>query len=307
MGFCKLILKSCVLLVLGSALAVAQTSGQPEDTPKEKEPTKAPRISLELLGSKDKVFAWRPIRLQVHVVSGGQPCDLKGVIIHIPIAMGVTHPREKDGEIPVVEDASIQLAELGENWRSDVIELRKKSFREMGSLAMSVMAYTPRDEVFQATMIYRDGADPDGRDYYQDGQLPLHVEAHPLGMFLGAVVGAFLSALLRVLMVVRRHISSDDPSADYPGASKLLGSFFLSVFTGVVASGIAILVFQSTSNIDFAIAVTVKDFYGGVLLGLFGEKVAQAIYQRVTAPEGGSQQERREEESLSAPESAANP
>lgn len=49
---------------------------------------------------------------------------------------------------------------------------------------------------------------------------------------------------------------------------------------GSLAAGIAILVFQTTSDVNFAVAVTVHDFYGGALLGFFGDKVAATIYNR---------------------------
>ena len=50
-----------------------------------------------------------------------------------------------------------------------------------------------------------------------------------------------------------------------------------------LATAIAVLVFQTTSDIDFTVSVKVHDFYGGVLLGLFGETIAAAIYERITS------------------------
>jgi hypothetical protein len=47
-----------------------------------------------------------------------------------------------------------------------------------------------------------------------------------------------------------------------------------------VASAIAILTFQTTSDFDFAL-YNVKDFYGGFLLGLFGNIVASSVYNRI--------------------------
>jgi hypothetical protein len=49
---------------------------------------------------------------------------------------------------------------------------------------------------------------------------------------------------------------------------------------GSLATGIAILIFQTASDVDFAVSVTVHDFYGGALLGFFGDKVAVTIYKR---------------------------
>ncbi len=187
----------------------------------------------------------------------------------------------------------IQLVEDGQSWRSEVIELQKKNFLNMGYEFLSIMTYIPRDELFLATLKYRDSDDPEGSNYYEDKGLSLHINTHPLGMFIGAVLGAFLIATLNILMTVRNG-SYIDEHEENSTIRLTLGNFSLSVLTGVVASGIAILVFQSTSNIDFAIAVTVKDFYGGVLLGLFGEKVAQSIYNRVKNPDSNQEESQKQ-------------
>ena len=61
-----------------------------------------------------------------------------------------------------------------------------------------------------------------------------------------------------------------------------VNQFTIRLLRGVAATTIPVLVLQQTdSDITLPINVSVHDFYGGVILGLFGDKVGEAIIKKI--------------------------
>jgi hypothetical protein len=65
---------------------------------------------------------------------------------------------------------------------------------------------------------------------------------------------------------------------------KELGRAVFIFLKATVAAGSVILVLQSTSGVKFPIEVSVNDFYGGLVMGLIGERVASGVYEWIVKP-----------------------
>ena len=185
------------------------------------------------------------------------------------------------------------LSKLG-TWMEPV-ELEGPRLNEMKlSKEFGLLTYRASKESFVAILKYRllnNDKKPAGIVQQKTARLNLNASGHPLGMYAGAITGAFLVALF--LAIISRRRSSSSLSSFARGSGR---SFLLHFARGGVATGIAILVLQTTADNRFPISVSVEDFYGGVLLGLFGDQLAQTIQQRVSQRKGNRQVADGEEE-----------
>jgi hypothetical protein len=115
------------------------------------------------------------------------------------------------------------------------------------------------------------------------------IDPTPVGMYVGALVGLFLGSLF--LLIFQLDPLSSPQSAGAASRKtaplvrlsddhRLLADFFFRVARGMVATALAVLLFQTTSNLNF-ITIAIHDFYGGVLLGLFADKIGRTIYDNM--------------------------
>jgi len=195
--------------------------------------------------------------------------------IRVPKHAGDTdNAAEHSGDIDKTIETPAELREPGARIELPPVELEGISARELGfSKILGLLTYRAGRERIVAVLKYKKLDDAVQRSYTTS--LDLDVSGHPLGMYTGAIVGTFLIGLFQAIM--RR------PRGSFWSSAKAIGrDFSLRFIRGLIATGIAILVLQTTSDIQFPITVTVQDFYGGVILGLFGDQIAQVIQRRIS-------------------------
>jgi len=225
-----------------------------------------PHLEFTLVDPDARVRAWQEVRLVVTIYSGGSPngIGIDSLALSIPKSLGLRvagSPRDSEN---VIETPS-ELRTPGARIELPPVELEGKPLRELGfSRVLGLLTYRAGKESIVAVLRYKKLDDP--VQQIQTKRLDLNVSGHPFGMYAGAIVGAFLVGLFLA-------ITSRPPN--------VARSFLLRFVRGSVATAIAVLVLQTTSDVHFPVTVTVEDFYGGVLLGLFGDQVAQTIQQRI--------------------------
>lgn len=254
--------------------------------------TTEPQIVMALVDPDEKVFVWRSLRLQFSIINGSHPSGIgiKSLILSIPPAIGMLATGKKsrpDGSEELMPSA-IDIRSPGERLDLAPVELKGRPITELEGQFLSLLTYSPRKEVFVATLEY-EGLN-DRITHTKTGRLEVKVAPHPLGMYAGAVLGSLLVALFSLLpraanpLQPSRAPAGKDTDPPHQPPSPPLSARAKNALTrfirGSLATGIAILVFQTISDVDFAVSVTVHDFYGGALLGFFGDKVAETIYER---------------------------
>lgn len=264
----------------------------PAATPGTQTATTEPQIVMALVDPDEKVVVWRSLRFQFSIINGSHPSGIgiKSFRLSIPPAIGMEVAGKKsrpDGTVDLMPNA-VDIRTPGERQDLTPVELKGKPITELKGQFLSLLTYSPRKEVFVATLEYEGLADR--ITHTKTSKLEVKVEAHPLGMYAGAVLGALLVAIFTLLPrpanppepPPAKAGGNDDPPPQPPSPplSARVQNALIRFIRGSLATGIAILIFQTASDVDFAVSVTVHDFYGGALLGFFGDKVAVTIYKR---------------------------
>jgi hypothetical protein len=299
------VIAGLLVIVLGfPALATGQSpttktvSDQPSAaavlgaTPGAQTATTEPQIIMALVDPDEKVVAWRSLRLQLSIINGSHPSGIgiKSFRLSIPpsIGMGVVGMKSRsDGAVNLMPTA-IDIRSPGERLDLTPVELKGRSITELRGQFLSLLTYSPRKEVFVTTLEYEGLADR--ITHTKTEKLEVKVAAHPLGMYAGAVLGALLVSIFTLLPRPTNPPKSPTakagekvdppPQPPSPPLSIRARNALMRFIRGSLATGIAILIFQTASDVNFAVSVTVHDFYGGALLGFFGDKVAVTIYKR---------------------------
>jgi hypothetical protein len=237
-----------------------------------------PEVILSLVDPDEKVSVWQNLRLQFSLTSGSLPSGIgvKSISLSVPSAMALSSEGGKVQIIPGRFEPFV-LKEPGERLDLEPVEIVRKGFWESEFSLFSVLAYRPRKEVFVATLTYEGLADR--KLGTKTARLELNAIAHPLGMYAGAILGSFLAAVFLILPPLRATPPSaaDAPSPESASPLQRLRDFVIRLVRGTVVTGMAVLILQTTAEFALPINITVHDFYGGVLIGLFGDRVAAAI------------------------------
>ena len=239
-----------------------------------------PEIDLSLVDPDEPVVIWRDVRVQCSVLIGNLPqgIGVRKVTLSVPAVLAVESSDGKN-EVSLISEATT----LREGDRRDYrpVELKAKKLKFMWGQLWRVLTFRPRKEVFLATLEYQRLSDQQIETSTKE--LAVNVKATPIGMYTGALIGALLSALLVVLQPLRSILSKKGTKDTTPKVSgrTIANQMAIRFAIGAVATLIAILLFQTTTDIKFPVAISVQDFYGGVLLGLFGNKVMEVIWKRV--------------------------
>lgn len=238
-----------------------------------------PHLDIALADPNTRVRVWENLRLLVTVHSGGKDIYIDSLTLAIPesLGLGVAGSVKKGKSKNTIKIQPPELLRLG-TWMEPV-ELEGPGLNEMTFWKeFGLLTYRASKETFVAVLQYRTwNKKPSGIVQQKTARLDLNASGHPLGMYAGAITGAFLVALF--LTITSRHSSSS-----HSGSARSFGRNFL---RGGVATAIAVLVLQTTTDNRFPISVSIEDFYGGVLLGLFGDQLAQTIQKRIGHRKGG--------------------
>lgn len=253
-----------------------------------------PQILLTLVDPDEKVTVWGNVRLQFSLVNGSVSSGIgtKALMLSIPPALPLAAPgrtARADGTIDLMPLA-LELRVPGERRDFAPVELVAKALKDLSWWQFfSLLTYRPRKEVFFATFEYQGLADK--KPGTRTTRLIVNTAAHPLGMYAGAAIGSLLSALFLFFYNIARlptppvggaqagAAAQAQPAPETHPALQLLLRFI----RGVIATAIALFfVFQTTSELSLPVNVSVQDFYGGVLLGLFGDKIADIVIKKIT-------------------------
>ena len=246
-----------------------------------------PQVLLVLVDPDEKVYVWGTMRVQFSIVNGSVPSGIgaKSLRLSIPSALAIGPPGVSTIELL---PKPVDLRVPGERRDFAPAELRGSSFRELPWWrVLASLAYRPRKEVVFATLEYEGLSDR--KPGTRTARLVVNVAAHPLGMYAGAVAGSFLGALF--LLLYRFFNGAANAGAGAPAAvgpaslGAAIGESLLRFARGIVTTAIALFfIFQTNSELSLPINITIQDFYGGVILGLFGDKVGAAIVKRLKGP-----------------------
>lgn len=252
---------------------------QSSDSSKQPGYTK-PILTLTLVDPDEPIVAWRNVRLECAVVSGNlRPgIGILAITISLPPAMALQGKGDKN-EVDI-DNAVGRLSE-GEQVIYPPITVNAKRSSDIWSILFQTITFRPRKEVFVGTLRYQTIANQKIEE--TEAKLSVEVKANPTGMYCGALVGAFLSAVLTIVYPLKQHLDKPDHqnSENTFTARSVLQQLATRFLIGAVATLVAILLFQTTTDIKFPVSISVQDFYGGVLLGLFGMKVFEAISARL--------------------------
>lgn len=172
-----------------------------------------------------------------------------------------------------------EVLEFGE------IDLQAPSTADRYSLGL--LTYRPEKEAIMGELSYFDINKADNSFRSVVNVLELDGAANPLGLFAGAIVGTFLGAIFVTLFRVQKaveNLPTHEVRDILTIIGKELGRAVFIFLKATVAAGIVILVLQSTSGVKFPIEVSVNDFYGGLVMGLIGERVASGVYEWIVKP-----------------------
>lgn len=134
-----------------------------------------------------------------------------------------------------------------------------------------------------------DAFGPDDQQYeWLFATLPVLIDTPPWSMHVGAVLGAVLSTLFVFLSARKGEPADPAPGGERrPQPQDLPGELLLTS----LACLIAVMLLQSTSSAaageaGLPLQVAVKDFYGGLLIGLFGRQIVGFVRRRLSSDPG---------------------
>lgn len=237
-----------------------------------------PTVALGLLDSEPRLVVWRGTRLQVTFAAGSSPSGvgMKSFAISMPqgLALKTRNGRGSSGQAEVLTSA-IQL-KPGQSREIPPIELVPIPYADLESL-LAVLLHRPGKQAIVGTLSYETLSDR--AQGTRSIKLVVETKAHPLGMYAGGLAGSILIALFLVLPKVNSPGGAGGAQEAAPALTvgKRFREFLVRFARGAVVTAIAILVFQTTSDFPLPINVAVHDFYGGVVLGLFGDKIGAAM------------------------------
>ena len=266
----------CWALLAASAALGAESPGKAEVASK-------PEIVVKQIDAAEKISIGKGIRIRVTVKNGGETIQLTHVSVSPAQALRLSFQEHHASPFSLkLPDGKTQLnpnevLEFGE------VDLEKPSLMKLGNWDM--LTYRPKKEAIMVELSYVSLADNVPGRVVQ--ALDVDVTAHPLGLFAGAVVGTLLGAIFVTLFRAQKAVESL-PSPKAADVAVIIGKetgraafIFLKA---TVAAGIVILVLQSTSGVKFPIEVSVNDFFGGLVMGLIGERVASGVYEWIVKP-----------------------
>jgi hypothetical protein len=235
-----------------------------------------------------KVVSWRDLRLQYTIVNGTSQAGIgvNSLTLSLPSSLAVTSsslPRSTSGAL-MEYGCAFQMRAAGERRECPPIELRGMYLSEVRSRFFSLLTYRGQKESLVATLEYKPLDNPDAV-LTKTAKLEFSVAPNPVGTYVGTLIGAFLIALL----IPANHMAVQLTESGRVTLSKRLEmeQCLVRLVRGAIAGAIAALVLQTTADFSFPITVAVQDFYGGVLLGLMGDKVVEQILKKAGVQQGG--------------------
>jgi hypothetical protein len=266
-----------VALLAGEALLAQPAATPPAAETSQSRVAEGPHLDLSPVDATARIRAWESLRLAVAVHAGVNPSGIgvNSITLNLPHALGLKVAKSPPTEEENAISQPFELREPGTKVELPPVEVEPLKLHELGwNGLLSILTYRAGKETIVAVLRYRRLDEP-SVILVETTRLDVNVSGHPGGMYAGALTGAFLIALF--LAIARRSATH----LRWQALRRIAGSFLLRFVRGGIATAIAILVLQTTSDIRFPITVSVEDFYGGVLLGLFGDQVAQAIEKRI--------------------------
>ena len=111
------------------------------------------------------------------------------------------------------------------------------------------------------------------------GEIPIDLQPPLSSLLRGGVIGSLLLAIFLPIYRFSRHV----PKADWQPENPLLRFplTFVQIFiSGSVVSAIAILLLQRLGDVDLPVTIDVKDWIGGLIIGLFSYQIGDTLYGR---------------------------
>ncbi len=271
----------------------AQSNAGPSTADRDFGTDEIPRIEIALADPADDVTVWGNLRLVVALVAPASSGDIgfTDVCVIVPprLAMVARRGDKVLDRCAILEATSLDGAIKRKDFEPIEFEparLNEKRFLDL----VSLLSHQSRSEIVTVSATYFPLARKEEQSSIES-HLRVRVDSHPLSMFVGALFGSLLAASLLVSVRVAGGAGTNSGS---------LCDAFRGVagrcFRGAVVAIIVILLAKTTAELRMPVSIDVHDFYGGVLLGLFGDAVAMAIRRWINNPETDTSQARTQQE-----------
>ena len=132
-----------------------------------------------------------------------------------------------------------------------------------------LLAFTPGDYQLQAVVTYRVPSQVD-TDSMQ--LVPISLEP-PLSSLLWG--GAFGAVVLAAFVATYRWKRREEP------ARAILTEAVATALAGAVCAVVALLLLYRFEGLELPITISVRDFFGGVVVGLFSYKIGEVLYKQL--------------------------
>lgn len=271
-----------ILALLCWVLSAAPASVK-ADEPVKSEVKSKPEIVVQRIDASERVTVGRTVRIRVTIKNGNETISLERVAVSPPPALRLKLGGKTDSPFSLNFPPERSQLNPGEVLELGEVDLVGPSLFER--VNWDLLAYRPKKETILGELSYVSLAgNVPARAFHS---LDVDAFASPLGVFAGAIVGTFLGALFVTMVRVQKAVEAlqSPKRADVAAIiGKEAGRAGFIFIKATVAAGIVILVLQSASGVKFPIEVSVNDFYGGLVMGLVGERVASAVYEWITKP-----------------------
>jgi hypothetical protein len=132
-----------------------------------------------------------------------------------------------------------------------------------------LLAFAPGDYQLQVVVTYRIplGADTDSAQL-----VPISLEPPLSSLFWGGPLGA---VLLAAFVATYRWRQGER------GPGKILSEAAGTALAGAVCSAVALLLLYRLEGLELPIKISIRDFFGGIVVGLFSYKLGEIVYRQL--------------------------
>ncbi len=244
-------------------------SGFAQDTAAMRE---VPTVSLTIFQTSKSITA--PIDGEITLTNlTNKAYDVQSVTVHLPQGMAAIRPTFSESIQNVLHSIG------GKDERIYSFGVPRVTMPLWAALVNSdTLLFVPGKYRLRAEIVLKESGNDKGiRSLYASTEVVLEP---PLSAALrGGVVGALLLALF-VPAYRLLHSRRQGEAPDKPIIRNLAGQFLIYSVSGSVVSITTILFIHRMGSADLPISISVNDYLGGIIIGLFSYVFGDALYKR---------------------------
>ncbi|WP_185152836.1 hypothetical protein, partial [Fulvivirga aurantia] len=122
------------------------------------------------------------------------------------------------------------------------------------------------------------------RKYFFSGEESVYFEPPLWSILAGGVIGSFLLSLFIAILQIKKHsYFKVDRKENIQFTLSLLWAGIVNFIFGIIVSSAVILLLQRTSDFNLPITLSVEDYLGGIVIGLFSSKLGETLTTTLTS------------------------